>query len=278
MRENVEVSILIVHTFESAQLRQTLRAIRRSAPTIPIEVIVIDNNPGAGFGEVLRKDFPEVQYLPLSVNKGFGGGMNEGIRVAKGRYVLVFNPDIHLVSGALEKMVAYMDAHQDIGIVGPKLKNPDGTLQYSCYRIPGVMTPVYRRTPLGRCAFGKKSVDHYLMKDIDHDQIMNVDSLIGAALFIRKTVLEKVGYFDERYFMYFEDNDLCRRFWESGHRVVYYPEVILMHYHNRASAKGHILTQVFNRFTWIHMVSFVKYYLKYRRAKNPRLDYESSHA
>lgn len=278
MRENVEVSILIVHTFESAQLRQTLRAIRRAAPTISTEIIVIDNNPAGGFGKELQANFSEVHYIPLAKNKGFGGGMNEGIRVAKGRYILVFNPDIHIASQSLEKMVSYMDQHQEIGILGPQLKNPDGTLQYSCYRIPTGMIPLYRRTPLGKLPFGKKAVDQYLMKDVNHERIMNVDSLIGAALFIRKTALEKVGYFDERYFMYFEDNDLCRRFWESGFKVVYYPEVTLMHYHNRASAKGHLLTQVFNRFTWIHTASFVKYYFKYRRAINPREEYEKNHA
>ncbi len=270
----IDVSILIVHTYEGDVLRQTLRGLRRAAPKISCEVLVMDNRPSAGIGEMLKKEFPWVRHLPQEQNWGFGSSMNRGVEASSGRYVLIFNPDIVVQPGALEELMFFMDAHPEVGACGPKLLNPDGTLQYSCYRQPTLMLPAYRRTPLGKLARGKRAVDRYLMCDADHAQTMQVDSLIGAALFARREALEKVGLFDEQFFMYYEDSDLCRRFWEHGFPVVYHPAACMVHYHGRASAQGNLLSQLTNRFTWIHIHSFVKYWRKYRHSTNPRLAFQ----
>lgn len=266
----VDVSILIVHTFEGPLLRQTLGSIRRAAPKVTFEVIIIDNNPSVGFGNILATEFPQVRHIPLEKNIGFGSAMNVGMKAARGRYVLVFNPDIVVLPESLEYMTEFMDENPDIGMCGPQLKNPDGSLQYSCYRFPTIMMPVYRRTPIGQLPFGQKAIAHYLMMEEDHSQQMDVDSLIGAALFTRRSALDEVGHFDERFFMYYEDNDLCRRFWENGHRVVYYPEAQMIHYHRRAGADGGLWGQLLNRFAWIQIASALKFFLKYRNAENPR--------
>ncbi len=268
--KTIDLSILIVHTFEGRLLRQTLGSISRAAPKVNFEVVIIDNNPAAGFGEVLADEFPHIRHIGLERNVGFGAAMNVGIKAAKGRYVLIFNPDIVVQPESLETMMEFMDENHDVGICGPQLKNPDGSLQYSCYRFPTVMIPAYRRTPLGKFSFGRRAVEHYLMTHENHDQEMDVDSLIGAALFTRKTTLDEVGHFDERFFMYYEDNDLCRRFWEKGHRVVYYPKAHMIHYHRRASADGNFLKQLFNRFAWIQIASAIKFFAKYRGKENPR--------
>lgn len=267
----IDVSIIIVHTFEKHLVRQTLRSIRRVAPRISYEVIIVDNNPVFGLKKILDEQFPSVRYIPLEKNIGFGAAMNVGIRASRGRYLLIFNPDIVVQSGSLEKLTAYMDAHQSVGICGPKLQNPDGSLQYSCYRQPTIAIPAYRRTFLGNFSFGKRAIASYLMLYEDHSEIMEVDSLIGAALFTRRDFLEKVGLFDERFFMYFEDNDLCRRFWEHGYGVVYYPEARMVHYHRRASADGTFWQQLFSRFVWIQILSALKYFAKYKGKTNPRL-------
>lgn len=276
MLNKKDLSIIIVHTYEKDKLRQTLRGLRRAAPQLNYEVIIVDNNPAAGLYPMLRKEFPRVRYMALDRNAGFGAGMNNGIRVAKGRYVLIFNPDIIVSPGSLESLVSFMDENKDVGVCGPRLKNPDGTLQYSCYRLPSIMLPVYRRTPFGKTRKGREVVDNYLMKENNHLQTMDVDALIGAALFARKSALDEVGLFDEQFFMYYEDNDLCRRFWEKGHRVVYLPEAEMIHYHRRASADGGLFRQLTSRFTWIHISSFVKYWKKYRDKGNPREDYLSN--
>jgi GT2 family glycosyltransferase len=268
----VDVSIIIVHTFEKRLVRQTLRGIRRAAPQLNYEIVIVDNNPDAGLYNVLREQFFDVKYVPMSRNMGFGAGMNAGIRASKGRYVLIFNPDIVVAPGSLEAMTSFMDANPDVGVCGPKLKNPDGTLQHSCFRQPTVLLPIYRRTPVGMLNFAKKVVDEYLMVNENHQETMDVDALIGAALFARREVLEEIGLFDERFFMYYEDTDLCRRFWEFGKRVVYYPKAEMVHYHRRASADGGLLRQLLSRFAWIHIHSALKYHKKYYGVSDPRLN------
>ncbi|MBT4857524.1 glycosyltransferase family 2 protein [Candidatus Uhrbacteria bacterium] len=265
-----DVSILIVHTFEKRLLRQTLKSIFRAAPQLNFEIIVIDNNPAEGLKGILTTEFPEVRHIPLKSNVGFGAAMNHGIRASSGRYVLVFNPDIVVTPGSLESLMEFMESRPDVGIVGPQLHNPDGTLQHSCYRFPTIKIPAYRRTFLGKTSVGKRSLADYLMLDDDHSQTMDVDSLIGAALFARRKMLEEVGLFDERFFMYYEDNDLCRRFWEHGYRVVYHPESTMTHYHRRASADGSFTQQLFSRFAWIQIHSALKFFWKYRNKPNPR--------
>lgn len=254
-------------------LRQTLRGLRRAAPTLRVEVIVIDNNPSAGIESVLRQEFPEVRYFRNERNLGFGGAMNVGIREAQGEYILIFNPDIIVKPGSLEALKQFMDEHADVGVCGPRLTNPDGSLQYSCYRLPTMFLPVFRRTPLGKTKIGRRVVAHYLMHDDDHSETMDVDALIGACLFTRREALAQVGLFDERFFLYYEDNDLCRRFWENGLRVVYHPKAEMMHYHRRASADGGLLKQIRSRITWIHIHSHLKYQRKYRGSANPREAY-----
>ncbi len=265
-----DLSILIVHTFEKRLVRQTLRSLRRAAPKLVIEVIVIDNNPAAGMVDILRREFPEVRYVAMDKNRGFGSAMNAGIRIAKGTYTLIFNPDIIVAPGTLEALFAYMETNPHVGIVGPRLNNPDGTLQYSCYRFYEPMVPVYRRTPLGKTTRGAAAIDRFLMKDFDHAVSAEVDWLMGSALFTRSAALAEVGHFDDRFFMYLEDSDLCRRFWEAGHKVVYNPEVSMVHYHRRASGDGTLLQQLFSRLTREHIKSAIKYFRKYSGKENPR--------
>ncbi|MBU4315431.1 glycosyltransferase family 2 protein [Patescibacteria group bacterium] len=270
-KSNIDLSIIIVHTYEKHLIRQTLNSISRSAPRISVEIIVVDNNPKAGFGELVKAEYPHVCHVPLERNVGFGSAMNIGIKASHGRYVLIFNPDIVVLPDSLETLASFMDENPDVGMCGPQLSNPDGSLQYSCYRCPTLLIPAYRRTFLGKLSFGKQAVEQYLMMDEDHHEEMEVDSLIGAAIFARRDALNEVGLFDERFFMYYEDNDLCRRFWENGHKVVYYPQAKMIHYHRRASADGGLLSQLFNRFAWIQIASAIKFFYKYRGQENPRL-------
>lgn len=269
-----DLSIIIVHTYELKSLRQTLRGIRKAAPRLNFEIIIVDNNPSAGLRNVLTREFPETRYIANSANLGFGGAMNVGIRAAQGEYILIFNPDIIVKPGSLEELKKYMDAHPEVGVCGPQLRNPDGSLQLSCYRLPSLLLPVYRRTPLGKTTAGERTVAEYLMQDTSHEETMAVDALIGAALFTRASALHKVGLFDERFFMYYEDNDLCRRFWQQGYQVVYHPRAVMVHYHRRASADGGLMRQLTSKFTWIHISSFWKYYRKYQGAINPREQYK----
>lgn len=267
-----DVSILIVHYNTPGLLRQTLKGIRSSAPRISYEVIVVDNNARMRIDRMVKKEFPDVKVIVSEKNLGFGKGMNRAIEEAVGRYLFVGNPDICLFPGVFEELVRFMDAHKDVGIVGPQLLNPDGSIQTSCYRFMKPEVILYRRLPfVGRLPMAKRALDDYLMADFDHQETRDVDYLLGAALLVRREALEAVGAFDPEYFMYFEDQDLCRRFWKAGWRVVYHPAARLIHYHRRETAEGSFLSQLRNPLTRIQMESAWYYYKKYKGEPNPHV-------
>ncbi len=266
----LDVSIIIVHYNTPRLLRQTLKGIRRANLHVSYEVIVVENDVKRGCVETVRREFPEVQLVVNEKNLGFGVGMNTGFARATGRYLLVFNPDIILSEGSLEKLVAFMDARTDVGMVGPRLNNPDGSLQASCYRFMEPKTVLYRRIPLLRSLpFAKRHLGAYLMNEWDHAEARDVDYLLGAAMLVRRKALDMVGGFDPAYFVYFEDQDFCRRFWKAGWRVIYNPEATMIHYHRRETAEGHFFRQLFKPLTRIQLRSAVYYFKKYRGEKNP---------
>jgi GT2 family glycosyltransferase len=157
-----------------------------------------------------------------------------------------------------------MKENISVGMLGPKLLNFNGTLQDSCFRFYRPITIIYRRTFLGHFAFAKRHLDSFLMKDYNHMDIKEVDWLMGSAMMISRKALNDVGLMDSRYFMYFEDVDWCRRFWENGFKVVYYPIVSMHHYHGKGSAKGGVVNSLLSsRLTWIHILSGIKYFKKF---------------
>lgn len=274
-----DLAILIVHYNTPGLLRQTLKGIFAFPPQRSFEVIVVDNNPKQRVRDWVQKEFPFVKIMTSDQNIGFGRGMNLAMRHSDARYLLVFNPDIAVFEGVFDKMISYMDGHQNIGILGPKLLNPDRTLQYSCYRFMGPSIIFNRRIPILRSlSFAKKSDDLYQMKDWDHSEVKNVDYLLGAVMLARKEAVDQVGEFDPAYFIYFEDQDWCRRFWLAGWRVVYNPEIEIVHYHRRETAEGSFIQQLRNPLTRLQIKSAIYYYKKYKGQKNPRHAYERLHS
>jgi hypothetical protein len=162
-----------------------------------------------------------------------------------------------------------MEADPEIGLAGPKQYYPDKTAQDSCFRWYGLLTPFYRRTFLGRTKFGQKDLDRILMKDYNKESGLAVDWLLGSFLFCRRSVLDKIGLFDERFFMYFEDADLCRRCWAAGFKVYYFPEAEIIHNHIRQSAQDPWYKFFLNKLSVIHIASWIKYLKKWGiRVKN----------
>jgi hypothetical protein len=267
----MEVSIVIVNYKTRGMVRQCLKSIRRAAPRLNYEVFVTDNASGDGSAEMIRAEFPEVRLLALKENIGFGRGNNIAIRQAKGRFVFVLNPDAMLNEGSVERMHAFMEAHPEVGLLGPKLVHPDRTRQESAHHFPTPWIPVLRRTPLGRLPWAKLQLGRYFMRGEVGEKTMDVDWMEGAALFVRRKAIDEVGLFDERYFAYFEDADWCRRFWLKGWKVVHFPEATVIHYHRRESADAlWFLAPFTNKVSRIHISSAVKYFLKWKGQPLPR--------
>ncbi|HSD12424.1 MAG TPA: glycosyltransferase family 2 protein [Patescibacteria group bacterium] len=263
----MDLSIVILNYRSKGLVKQCVKTIGLYVTKAAYEIIVVDNASGDGVGEMLAERFPEVRFIQSPANVGYAGGNNLGVRAARGRYVVIMNPDITVRPGALDAMVAYMDANADVGILGPKLVHPDGSIDSSCYRFPTYAIPLYRRTPFGKLPAGRQAVSRYLMEDYDHRETREVDWLLGAVLMVRRSALDRVGPLDERYFLYFEDTDWCRRFWNAGWRVVYYTGAEMVHYHERLSAQGNWLTSPFRRSTRIHISSCIKYFRKWGTAE-----------
>ncbi|NIP33169.1 glycosyltransferase [Candidatus Saccharibacteria bacterium] len=266
----MDLSLIILNYKTVGLTRQCLKSIRLANPDLDYEVIVVDNDSGDGVAKMLEEQFPEVKFIASSHNSGFAGGNNQGIEKAQGRYIHILNPDITVSPGSLEKMVQYMEEHPDVGILAPQLLNPDKSVQYSCYRFPKPSVPIYRRTPLGKTERGKKVIDWYLMKDWDHNNTREVDWCLAASVMVRKAAIEQVGLLDEQYFMYFEDCDWSRRFWQAGYKVVYFPEAKMVHYHVRQSADVPWFLGLFQKISRIHIASAIKYFIKFRGKQNPR--------
>lgn len=262
-----DVSIIIVQTFEAELIRQTLRTLRKAAPKVSYEIIIADNRPADGFAAFIAPEFPEVKVLPQAANNGFGAGMNSAAKVAKGEYLLILNPDIVVGEGSIEKLVETLRGDDSIGLVAPRLQNADGTLQYSCALFPEWYVPILRRTPLGKTAWGKAELDRIFLYNQSHDELSEIDWAMGSAMMISAKLFFELGGFDERFFMYYEDTDLCRRVKQRGLKVMYQPEARMVHYLRRASADGGLLRQLTSRYTWYHLISGFKYFSKHGKAK-----------
>ena len=148
--ESCKLSIIILNYKSSGLTRECLRGLLAADLKLDHEIIVVDNNSEDNIGAILTKEFPQVKFIELEVNRGYAAGNNAGIKQAQGEYILILNPDITVFAGQIEKLVDFMENNSRVGLAGPRLVNPDGSLQYSCYKFPKFLLPLYRRTWLGK--------------------------------------------------------------------------------------------------------------------------------
>lgn len=258
-----ELSVTICSWNTKDDLRACLASLRALRDETSFEVIVVDNNSEDGSAEMVAREFPEFRLLAQSRNLGFTGGHNLAIAQRRGRHAMLLNSDTIVHPGALAELLAALEADPRAGIVGPKLLNPDGSLQYSCRRFPTPATALFRNTLLGRMFPRNRFTREYLMQDWPHDRTREVDWLSGAAMVIRDRVLETVGALDPGYFMFCEDTDLCRRAWKAGWKVLYVPRAIVTHAIGRSTDKAP------NRMIVRFHRSLFRYYLKHDVAEAP---------
>ncbi|MEW6407494.1 MAG: glycosyltransferase family 2 protein [Patescibacteria group bacterium] len=264
-----DLSIIIINYKTPSLLRQCIKSILRAKLKLNYEIIVIDNNSRDNTVQMIEDDFYETTKLIANKkNLGFPKAVNQGIVEAKknqSKYILLLNPDITVLPNSIELIFDFMEKNKDIAVLGPQLINPDGSIQNSCFTqftTPAIV--LYRRTIFGKLRKAKGTIDNFLMANWDHKTPRNVAWILGSCMFVRMLAIKKVGPMDERFFMYMEDVDWCRRFLEIGYRIYYWPRVKMVHYYQRASAtEGGLLRSMFNRQTRIHIASALKYFLKY---------------
>lgn len=264
--DTLELTIAINGYRSPELLKLCLRSIfeHLEGSHIDFEVLVTDSATEEDTEMLMREEFPQVRFFPFEKNVGFKTLVNTSLKEAKGEYIFLINSDIILIKDTLSNMLRYIKDHPAIGLLAPKQLNFNGTLQQSCYRFYRPQTILYRRTWLAQFSFAKKHLRWFMMKEYDRTTPKSVDWVIGSAMLVSRKAVEKVGAMDDQFFMYMEDVDWCRRFWENGYQVVYYPEASVYHYHAKGSARGGFLgSLLFNKLTWYHIKSAIRYFWKY---------------
>lgn len=230
------------------------------------EIIVSDSGTIPETREMMAASFPRVKFLSEERNVGFGKGANRGLRRASGDFIFIMNADLIVPRPKeLDALLEYSAAHEEVGLLGPRLLNFDEAHQPSAFRFYTPLMILLRRSPLGKTPWGKRRVAEFTLSGCETllKEPTPVDWLMGSALLTRKEYLARVGLFDERFFMYMEDTDLCRRFWEVGLKVIYYPGSTMYHFHGKASKSKNPFGVLFNKYARIHLISAYKYFRKY---------------
>lgn len=234
----MDLSVIIVSYNTQDLLKQTIASVINTASNITYEIIVSDNDSTDGSPSMVRREFPDVLLIENKANLGFSKGNNIAMKEAKGRYILLLNSDTVVEGDCLERCIAYMDKHNDIGALGCKIVLPSGDLDHACKR--GFPTPeasLYYMLGLHKAFPGNKKYGTYSASHVGEDEVAEVDALMGAFMMLPRKVIDEVGMLDENFFMYGEDLDWCYRIKEAGYKVVYYPKGQVIHYKGASSKK-----------------------------------------
>jgi len=223
----MKLSIIIVSFNAKEFLKKCLESIYRYIDISAYEIIVVDNDSIDGSAKMVKKEFSKVELIENSKNLGFAKAVNQGIREAKGEFIFLLNPDSEIKRGVLRKLIEFAEKNPDAGVVGVKLLNPDGSIQPSIYHFPTIFRAIKEFW------FGQRGAyEKYAPAGMEP---VEVDAVTGAAMLISRKTIEKVGFFDERYFMYFEDLDYCRRVRKAGLKVYYFPRAEIIHHHGKSA-------------------------------------------
>lgn len=235
----VDISIVIVNYNVRAFLEQCLLSIHKARHDLTVEVFVVDNASVDGSQAMVRRKFPDVILIDNKDNAGFSKANNQALRQAKGDFVLILNPDTLIQEDTLLILKRFMDTHPKAGAVGCKLLNPDGSFQVTSRRsLPTPWVAFTRIVGLSRLFPKSRIFGLYNMTYLDPDEECEVDVLPGSLIFARHDVLRTIDYFDEDYFMYGEDVDLCYRITKSGWKIFYTPSTKAIHYKGESTKKG----------------------------------------
>ncbi|MHC4396281.1 MAG: glycosyltransferase family 2 protein [Planctomycetota bacterium] len=231
----MDVSIVIVSWNTNDILRKCLLSVCEQTRDIMLEVIVVDNASTDGSTEMVKKNFSSVILIENSKNLGFSTANNQGIAIAKGRYVLLLNSDTIILNDVISKTVSFADNNPDAAVVGCKVLNPDRSLQPSCFMFPSILNMLLSTTYLYKIFSKNKFFGRERMTWWDRSDSRQVDAVTGCFMVVRREAIEQVGLLDEQFFMYGEETDWCYRFKQAGWKVLFTPTGEIIHFGNQSA-------------------------------------------
>jgi GT2 family glycosyltransferase len=226
----MDLSIIIVNWNTKEYLLPCLKSIFKGGQGTGWEVIVVDNGTRDGSREEVKKVFPSARLIENEKNFGFAKAANQGLQKASGRYALLLNPDTQVENGAIERLVSFMDAYSDVGVAGAQLLNADGTKQNSIANFPSLGTELLNKSLL-RWLFPTK----FPGKGRNYSEPIEVDSVIGACMMVRRDTLDQVGLLDEDYFLFLEETDWCYRMKKAGWKIYHVPQAEIYHFQGKSA-------------------------------------------
>lgn len=236
--DSLGLSVVIVNRNTESLLRDCLASVYAQARDLHFEVIVVDNASNDGSVEMVEDEFTAARLIRNRENVGFSKAANQAIGMSKGRYVLLLNSDIILLDAALIRMVGFMDQHPRVAVLGPRLTNRRGVLEYSCKSFPTPSIALFLNYPFAKIVPLEKAFKGYLLSDWDHSSAREVDWVTGACMLVRRESMEEAGLLDESYFMFAEDVDWCYRMKLSSWQVFYVPSAKVVHIKGASYADG----------------------------------------
>jgi len=237
----LDLSIIIVNYNVKEFLQNLIYSIEKASSNLTKEIIIIDNASDDGSVDFIKEKFPQIKLIANQTNLGFGKANNIGLKQASGKYVLLINPDTLVAEDTFEKMIKFFEQNENVGLAGCKILNPDGTLQLACRRsFPGPWTSFTKVTGLSTLFPNSKIFARYNLTYLDENKSYEVDAISGSFMMMRKEVYEKVGGFDEQFFMYGEDLDLCCRIQKAGFKVFYVHSTQIIHYKGESTKRSSI--------------------------------------
>jgi N-acetylglucosaminyl-diphospho-decaprenol L-rhamnosyltransferase len=255
-----ELALVVVNFDSGDHLRNCIAQLRPAAGSTPVQLVVVDNASTDGSEAGVTEIDPEVLLLENSQNKGYGRACNQGFAATEAPFVCFLNPDIVPEPKSLSRMLQAIADRPEVGVLGPRLVNPDGSTYPSCRVVPKLGVAVGHAV-FGLFSDGNRFTRAYKLMDVDHNSELVVEWVSGAAMLVRREAFEQVGGFDEGFFMYVEDLDLCARIREAGWKSLYYPGATMLH-HVAGSSRRYPYKMIRH-----HHFSLIRYFS--RRLKGP---------
>lgn len=250
------LTIGIVNHNTKKDLKKCIKSILQNPPNCNFRIVVVDNNSKDGSRKLLKHiENENIKYISNNKNIGFGRACNQIAKKQNSSYLLFLNPDVEVSKNAIDKLIDFLKKNEKIGMATGKLLFPDGSLQLSCRKFPTILRALFGRESTLRKIFPNNMISkEYLMSKLDYNKIQFPDWVRGAVILFKTDIFEKIGGFDEKFFLYFEDTDICLRLREKGYEIAYLPEAVFYHKLGSSTKKKRLKTKIIHNISMFHYI------------------------